>query len=546
MSIGKEKLNKLTTLFDQLKDNKSQFISKWQEISKFIGLEMGDWNEEDPTYNPFDSAETYDNTPKESIDTFCNGIEGYAFGRQIAWFRYIPEEDKKQANSEIVKCLEATMKHNYKVLNSNNFYDESRLLVESVVSFGTGAMWFEDVKEKGRPLFKTLHNKQFFPFANSYGEIDTIIRAINFTKEDAIDKFGEGNVSDTVKNSTDVAKTFVFYQYVAPATKFKIGESVSGEGEYVSIYWEKDQQDSCLEKRYNYKPFVCWRWQRSMSGSSWATECPGINQLSNFAMLNELKKDIATMSQYQARGLWKKTKNLKVNFKPGGVTPLNQGEDFGLVGATGDLGWANNTKEEIKQSIKSAFYVDFFLALSESQDRLKSATEAAGLQDEKSTIMASFFSRMSNEFLEPMHEWLFWNELRNGRVKGYEDPNKILEVSKRIDNTDNKLKIDFISPLYLIQRRKVELEPMEEWLKLVLSLAGSGFDIAIYKTDIAEYIDKTAEILGVSKSVIVSTKDAKAEKEKVAKAQAQQAAQQQALQNQNIQADTQNKLAGAK
>jgi hypothetical protein len=417
MAIGKENLTKLESLFDALTEEKEAFITKWEEVASYVGIEMGTWDEEDSTNKPFDSSEIFDNTPRESLNTFCNGMEGYAIGRQIAWFNYSPENDKLSGSSDVSRCLEKVRNHNYKALNGSNFYDEARLLISSVVSFGTGAMWLEDDIVKAKPFFKTLHNKSIFPYANKYGEIDTIIRAINFTKEDAIEKFGEENISDAIKNSTDLTETFVFYQYVAPALKYKLGESVPGSGRYVSIYWEKDQKDSCLDVRYENKPFVCWRWQRSMSGSSWATECPGINQLSNFSMLNSMKKDIVTLSQYQARGLFKKTKNLKVNFKPGGVTGLNQGEDFGVVQSTGDLAWANATKEDTKQSIKRAFYVDFFLALTESVDRLKSATEAAGLQDEKSSIMSSFFSRMANEFLEPVHEWLFWNELNGGRVK---------------------------------------------------------------------------------------------------------------------------------
>lgn len=543
--IGEENLAKINTVFTKMQDEKTQFTNKWKEISEYIGIEMGNWDEENSTFTPFDSSETFDNTPRESLDTFCNGMEGYAIGRPIAWFRYVPEDDELHANKEVLACLEATQAHNYKVLNSSNFYDEARLLIASVVSFGTGVMWFEDVVEKAKPFFKTLHNKLIYPYANQYGEVDTMIRVIHLTKEDAMIKFEEGNLSDNILNSSDITKEYIFYQYVGPAIKFGLGEAVPGDGDYVSIYWEEDEKDSCFEARYQFKPFVCWRWQRSMSGTSWATECPGINQLSNFAMLNTMNKDIVTLSQYQARGLFKKTKNLKVNFKPGGVTPLNQGEDFGIVESTGDLSWANATKEDTRQSIKSAFYVDFFLALSESVDRLKSATEAAGLQSEKSTLMSSFFSRMANEFLEPLQEWLFWNELKGGRVENYMDEAQIASITTNLGEKQNKLKIDFISPLFLIQRRNVELAPMEEYLKLVLSLASVNFDIAKYKINIPEYLDKTADILGVSKLITVETTAAESAKQEVDTAQAKLQAQQQDLANKNIQADTALKANGA-
>jgi len=538
MALSEKKIAKLVSVFDKQKADKGQFEQIWQEIAGFIGIETGDWNEENSTFKPFNASELYDNTPKESLDTFCNGIEGYAFGRQIAWFNYVPENDDFSKSSEAMKCLEATRHHNYKTLNSNNFYDEARLLTSTVVTFGTGIMWMEENTAKGKPFFKTLHNKSVFPMTNREGEIDTIIRVILLTKEDAIEEFGENALSETIKNNTtDPLKEYIFYQYVAPSSKFGIGEDVEGDAPYVSVFWQKGEKSSCKESRFEYKPFVCWRWQRSMSGAPWATESPGINQLPNFKMINSMGKDINLLSQYIARGLWKKTKGLKVNYQPAGVTTVNAGQDFGRVEAVGDLSWAAADRARYIDSIKRAFYVDFFLALTENVDRMKTATEAAGLQDEKSTIMASFFSRMANEFLEPMHEWLFWNELNAGRVEGFESIEKINQMVGKIA-TGKKLKIDFVSPLFLIQKRRVELEPMEEFLKTALSLAGAGFSEAAYKLDINKYLDKAAAILGVDTEILISTEKALKAKAKVDEAKAQLAQQQQQLADANSLADT--------
>lgn len=543
MAVGKKQIDTLVSVFNEIKANKGVFTEIWKDIAGFMGIETGDWNEETSNKKPFDSSELYDNTPKEALDTFCNGIEGYAFGRQISWFNYVSENDNHVKGSEAIKCLEAVRRHNYKVLNANNFYDEARLLTSTVVTFGTGVMWLEDNPIKGRPFFKTLHNKSVFPIANKEGEVDSLIRTILLNKEDAIEEFGEENLSEMIRNNKDVLKEFVFYQYVGPSTKFKIGDHVSGDLPYVSVFWEKGAKNSCKELRLKYKPFVCWRWQRSMSGSPWATECPAINQLPNFKMINSMGKDINTLSQYIARGLWKKTKNLKVNFQPAGVTGLNNGEDFSRVEAVGDLSWAAADRNRYIDSIKRAFYVDFFLALTENVDRMKTATEAAGLQDEKSTIMASFFSRMANEFLEPLHEWLFWNELSNGRVKGYSDSTSIEKLSKRI-SPDGVLKIDFVSPLFLIQKRRVELEPMEEFLKTALSLGTAGFTEAIYKVDVYKYLDKVSNILGVDDDIIIDTEEAQQRKAMVdqanAKAQQQQIQMDQGEQMANILQKTQN------
>lgn len=529
MSISKAKLDSIKKLYKQTKADKDVFIEKWKEIGTYIGIETGEWNEEKGTLKPFNSEDIYNNTPKESLDVLCNGIEGYGFGRQIPWFNYIPESDADSKNPLIKSCLKAVMQHNYRVLNSSNFYDEARLLTSNVVAFGTGAMWLENRVEKGKPFFKTLHNKDIFPVANEYGEVDTIIRVLRLTADEAKKRFDHGLSNDLKNNNDDPLKEYIFYQYVAPSEKFSIGDEVKTDkkGKYISVYWQKNADKTCEEDRLDTKPFICWRWQRSMAGSAFATECPGIDQLPNFKSLNSLSKDTLLLSQYQARGLWKKTSNLRVNFQPGGVTSLNQGEDFDRQEATGNLSWTFERMDRFENSIKKSFYVDFFLALTENVDRMKTATEAAGLQDEKSTIMSSFFSRMANEFLEPFHEWLVDTELYSYRVEGYEEKDKL----KIFEN--KKIKIDFISPLFIIQRRKVEIEPIEEFLKVTLSLATAGFSEAIYKIDIYEYIDKYAQILGITDTdkILISTKKAREIKQKIDEQNARMAQEQRNIDN---------------
>jgi hypothetical protein len=132
-------------------------------------------------------------------------------------------------------------------------------------------------------------------------------------------------------------------------------------------------------------------------------------------------------------------------------------------------------------------------------------------------------------------------------VEGLKNPDSasVAEITAKIEEDDGNLKIDFISPLFLIQRRKVELEPMEEYLKLVLSLGSSNHDIANYKIDLPAYIDKTAEILGVSRAIVVSTVDAESKKAAVDKARAELEAQNRQAELENKNADTVNKQKGA-
>lgn len=65
--------------------------STFIDIGTYINTEMGDWNRNsDPLANqlsPETGKNRYDTTGESASNLAANGIEGYGFGRNHAWFR---------------------------------------------------------------------------------------------------------------------------------------------------------------------------------------------------------------------------------------------------------------------------------------------------------------------------------------------------------------------------------------------------------------------------------------------------------------------------
>ena len=58
--------------------------------------------------------------------------------------------------------------------------------------------------------------------------------------------------------------------------------------------------------------------------------------------------------------------------------------------------------------------------------------------------MSSFFNRLATEFLEPVIEFVFENEMSQGRLDA---------VPENSTFSGEEIKVDFVSPMFLIQKR---------------------------------------------------------------------------------------------
>jgi hypothetical protein len=208
-----------------------------------------------------------------------------------------------------------------------------------------------------------------------------------------------------------------------------------------------------------------------------------------------MQKDKFRLSQLTARPPIKRTEGLLVNFVPGGLIDVRAGQDFQPQPVTGNLAWLTDDIEKMKEATRETYYSDFFLVLTENIDRMKTATEVAGLQDEKSALLSSFFGRLATEFLEPVLEDLFASEIKFRKLEA--PPSGI---------ADSELAVDFVSPLAMIQKRAHELSTTKAFMAEILPLAEVRPDI-LDKVDLDQYVNVVAEAGSVNQKVIRKDQD---------------------------------------
>ncbi|MDR1352121.1 MAG: head-tail connector protein, partial [Treponema sp.] len=397
--ISRKDLERLANIHKQLKEGRAAMDAKWRDIARYINPDM-DWNgEPDATEKPQESAHVYDTTAIKASNTLADGIQGYSFARNQAWFKLEPE-DTPDTGGEESGWLAAAEKEMYRQSQKSNFYDEGRAFVKCAADFGTAIMTRTDDVIRRIPAYKTQHLKHCCIDENPYGEADVLFRDFWADAFKAAAIFGEERLPKPIKEAYGKGrlKPWKFTQAIFPPDRYGLGIPKRDGQEYYSVFWADIERDRPLMDGYfQLKPFFVWRWSQNLDGGVWGSGSPGTAELADIKQANSVRADYSRIVQQMGRPPIKATEGLngRINLKPNGVTSLRQGEDFTAVPVTGNPQGIMQDLALLQRSINEAYYTDFFLILSQNIEKQKTATEVAGIQGEKAALMSAFYGRLS-------------------------------------------------------------------------------------------------------------------------------------------------------
>ena len=532
--ISKEDVQVIDDTWKKLDQEKAAWKDVWMQIVSYMGLQYGEWKDAgQPSSAPM--IKLTDTTALDSSRILADGVEGYAFSRSMAWFNLAPEtriaDSRRQAYADegqdvddmAGRLLSKITLVMYQMLAKSNFYDEARAFIRTSADLATGIMIFDWDIDKGRPVFRNLHLKDAWIMEDVHRRVATLFRSVWYTKDEAIDKFGEDKVRDDIRESKDRLKKYRFIELMSPATEWDF--DVEGEGDYIAVYLDPEDVTgkTMLEEKLEGTPFACWRWEMQGYGGVWGVGSPGFTSLPAIKYANELQESLINLAELTGKGLWKKTKGLKVNFRAGGVTELDEGQDFALVQAAGDPSWLAEHLSYYRTVIQQNYSTDFFLALTQNIERTKTATEVAALQEEKSALLSSLFARLGEDFLEPMLEWLFVQVLKYAKV-----PDITEEELATLEDLD--IRIDFVSPMFLAQKRNFLLAPTMQYASDLANLAPI-FPTILDNFDADAYARLDHKARNADPAVLPDEETIKEVRTARAQAQAQEMQRQQALQD---------------
>ena len=529
MAVTRDQLKQLANIKDTLaakRDNEKGL--NWKQIAKFVLQELAD-NEDKRKGLPSESAPNYTNLA-------TNALQGWAYGRSVGWMHLKDEAKMKGKGKNKVKLsqeAEAWFRDCEDMLLDDiarsAFYDESLGFTKIALNLSTAIMLVDWVEARDMLYVETLNPRRCCIAEGPAHDIEVLFTDFEMDKSQAMQKFGK-KCPKKIQDCREWTQEFTFTKAVFKAGTYDM--KVNGKGEWCEVVWCNDDMDApCSERRMGYKPFIVWRFERSMTGSPWGVNSPGERSLGTITALNVVEKSTMKGIQLFKDPMVKATEGLEVEIRPSNVIPLSGNQDFQFVapqGSSNDNGtMAYIAKKE--QELKEAYYVDFFLMLQQSMEQRKTATEVAELSDEKAQVLASFTSRINGEFLEPFLEAVFALEQEHGRLP--EAPEEL---------QGHEVKIDFVSPLAIAQKKAQKYAPTRQFI--AEAMAFYEFDPSVkYLFNIPEYVNRMAEDLMIDPDFMRKQEEV----EKMVEQDREMAMQQMQAQNEAQSAQTLNALSKA-
>ncbi len=517
MAVTQEQLKMLRDLKASLTGKRqAEKGNNWDKLKKYVLPELLE-----PTERA--NARHYSTTAQRYTTLASNALQGWAYGRTISWLN-IEREDRntngedstKEERQWLQQCRELMLDD----LSKADFYDESLAFTEVVLNLSTGIMLLDWDESHDSFVVENISPDRCVIEQDKFHHVNLCMYEFKLNKDQAKDMFGD-KCPEKIKNSKGYNQDYTFTKAMLSSARYDI--DVSGEGEWIEVIWSEDDRDKVLsERRTHHKPFVCWRFERSLTGSPWGCNSPGERCLADIISLNIMEKAKTKGIQLRLDPPVKATEGLTLNIVPAGVTRLRGSQDYAYAPPPGNSEEVLLEIQRKEANLKEAYYVDFFLMLQQTLENNKTATEATLLADEKSQIMSSFTSRLNNEFLEPILETLWDMELRHGRLP--EPPRSL---------AGKEIRIDYISPLAIAQRKAQIYVPARQFIAETLTFAQVDPTVQ-YIFKIPEYTAQMAKDMMIDERFLNSPEDV----EKMVQAQQQMAQQQLESQQQQAEAKT--------
>lgn len=408
----------------------------------------------------------------------------------------------------------------YRYAPKANFASQNQQVYMSLGAFGTGCMYVDSLSSEPGLRYRAVHLGECFFDENHQGVVDTVVRYFSLDARQAVQKFGEENVPDQIKDAYKNGRydrKFYFIHCVKPREDVDY-ERVDFKGMPLASYYVAVEGSSVVrEEGYTTFPYAISRYTQA-PGEVYGRS-PAMEALPAIKTLNEQKK---TMLKQGHRAvdpvLLVHDDGIIDSFsmKPGA---LNAGgvsaEGRALVSAlpVGNVNVGRDMMMDERADINDAFLVNLFQILTDTPQM--TATEVMERTREKGILLAPTFGRLQSEYLGPMIE----REVDLLMIQGLLPP-----MPPALLEAKGEYSVEYDSPLSRAQRAEEAAGGMRA-IETAINIANTTQNPDVLDTfDFDIIIPEIAEIQGVP-ARWMKAKDAieesRAQRAEMAQAQAQ-------------------------
>jgi hypothetical protein len=517
----------------QLKTERASWLQHWKELSTYLSPRQGRYFVTDRNKGTRRHNAIYDNTGSRSVNILAAGLMGGLTSPARPWFKLATGDDELDEIPAVKQWMADRTNTMLAIFQRSNTYRALHMVYKELGVFGTAANIV-------MPNFDhVIHNHplttgEYCIATDFQGKACTLYREFDVTVGQMVKEFGREKCSTSVQNLYDrgTLDTWITLVHcIEPRADRDATKIDTLNMAWKDVYFEMAGNQDALLRESGFKrfPAMCPRWD--VEGGDIYGNSPGMEALGDVKQLQHEQLRKGQAIDYQVNPPLQvptSMKNRDVDRMPGGVTFVdvatgNQGirsaydVNLNLQHLLEDIG-------DVRDRIRSSFFTDLFLAITESNGRM-TATEVAERHEEKMLMLGPVLERLQDELLDPLIDATFDQMIDAGLV-----PPPPRELQGR------ELHVELVSVLAQAQRA-IATNGVDRFVGNLGQIAQFKPDV-LDKFDSDKWADQYSDMLGVSPDLIVPDDQVKQIRDARAKAQAAAAQQQQA----NMAADTAQKL----
>lgn len=502
---------------ERMQTDRAIFEQHWREIAERVLPRKDHFR---VNRNPGDkhTEKVFDATANLALERFAAAMESMLTPRTQKWHRLRVLDEDLNENQEVREYLDRVTDILFQVRYSPkaNFASQANEVYMDLGAFGTGCLLIDDMVGRGI-RYRSIPLNEYFIAENHQGVVDTLNRRFPMSARQAIQKFGEKNVPDSITRAMEKnpEQTFEFIHCVQPNEIIDYSRKDYRGMPFGSFYVSIDGRSIVQEGGLHTFPYAVGRYvtgPKEVYGRS-----PAMTVLPDIKMLNEMSKVTirAAHKQIDPPLLAQEDGVLQAfDMRPGAI-------NFGGVNDQGQQmvhPLQNNARIDIglemmdqrRKVINDAFLVTLFQILVDSPNM--TATEAMLRAQEKGALLAPTMGRQQSELLGPLIQRELDILARAGALPPM--PPLLQQMGGMVD-------IEYVSPLNRAQRAEEGVAIMNT-LQAISPLAQVDPSVLMV-FDPQAIARELAEINGVPAKVLRSDDEIQAMKDQQAQAaQAQQ------------------------
>lgn len=404
-------------ILDGMRDARLSWWRHWSELADYVLprrfrslVSPNDWNRGQAL-----NRAILDSTGTLAARTLSAGMMSGITSPTRPWFHLSLEGYDNEDVNEVTIWLSEVEKRMNRVFQESNFYNAASTMWGDLGVFGTApVLIYEDFQDVIR-CYNLTCGEYYLANSDRYA-VDMIGREFTLTTRAIVQWFGIENCSQQVKtaaaNPVQQTQEFQINHLIEPNNSNVLGVRVPSHFPYREVYWEDafGFGKPLAQRGLHEFPAMVPRWD--LTSNDPYGRSPGMDALPDIKQLQqETKRKAQAIDKMVTPPVVAdvQLKNQPTSLLPGGVTYVAGINNVGvkpIYTVVPPVAELKDDIREIQQRIKTIFYNDLFLMISQL-DTVRTATEIDRRSAEQLVMLGPVLERSNNEALSPAIERTF-------------------------------------------------------------------------------------------------------------------------------------------